>query len=175
MKLLPFPKLRQTYGYDCGAVAIESILGYYGLEIREGVLLKLAKTTKSGTYPPNVIKTLEKYGLKCHVGEFTILDIKKYIDKKIPIILLIQAWTEKKKINWEKDWNDGHYVVAIGYDKKRIYFEDPSSLARTYLNYKELEKRWHDKDKYGKSYINFGIAVYGKKPKFNPSKKIHMG
>jgi ABC-type bacteriocin/lantibiotic exporter with double-glycine peptidase domain len=174
MKILPFPELRQAYTYDCGAIVAEAILEYYGLDVREGIILKIAKTTRAGTPPRKIIKIFEKYGLKCKAGEFAIKELKKFIDKKIPVILLVQAWTFNKKVNWEKDWKDGHYVVAIGYDKKKIYFEDPVSLMRTYLNYNELDKRWHDTDAKGKKYIHYGIAVFGKRPKFNPKKKIHM-
>ncbi|MBU2236000.1 C39 family peptidase, partial [Patescibacteria group bacterium] len=101
-------------------------------------------------------------------------DIKKFINKKIPVILLVQAWTNIKNVNWEKDWIDGHYVVAIGYDKNKIYFEDPSSISRTHLTYNELIKRWHDTDCDGKKYVNYGIAVYGKKPVYDLSKSKHM-
>jgi len=172
MKILPFPRLRQAYDYDCGATVAEAVLIYYGLNIMEGILMRVAKTTKLGTPPKGIMKTIKKYGLKYKAGRFTIEEVKRNIDKKIPVILLLQAWTDKKKVNWEKNWSDGHYVVAIGYDKNKIYFEDPYSILRTYLTYNELEKRWHDKSK-GKKYFHFGIAVYGK-PSFNLKKKIHM-
>ena len=101
--------------------------------------------------------------------------VKNYIDKKFPVILLIQAWPDKKVKDWKNDWIDGHYVVAIGYDKNKIYFEDPSSSLRTYLYYKELEERWHDIDlkKNKKKYNHLGIVVMGKK-KFCEHKAIHM-
>ncbi len=46
MVLLDFPELRQAYDYDCGATALEAILAYYGIEVREELILKCAKTTK---------------------------------------------------------------------------------------------------------------------------------
>jgi len=79
----------------------------------------------------------------------------------------------KKKINWQNNWSDGHYVVAIGFDKNKIYFADPSSIYKTYLTYKELEERWHDQDINDKKYINYGIAVMGKS-NYKYSKTIHM-
>jgi len=174
MKILKFPELRQTYNYDCGAKAIQTVLAYYGIDEREEVIIKLAKTKKSGTYINGIVNALKKYDLKTKVKNLTIEDLKKYIDKGNPVILVLQAWTDKKKINWKKDWLDGHYVVAIGYDKSKIYFADPSSILRTYLSYKELKDRWHDKDVGGKKYVNYGIIVYGKKPKFDFKKIIHM-
>src|SRR3989338_4435827 len=146
MKILDFPILRQTYDYDCGAKATEAVLGYYGLDIREEKIIKIAKTTKEGTPINGIKKVAKKYNLKCKAKEMNIEEIKDCINKNIPVILLLQAWTEKKKPNWKEDWVDGHYVVVIGYDKKKMYFEDPSSILRTYLNLKELKDRWHDED-----------------------------
>jgi len=93
-----------------------------------------------------------------------------------PLIYLISylVYKNQKKIDWEKDWKDGHYVVAIGYDKNKLYFEDPSSPLRTYLSYDELNKRWHNQQKKEK-YFHYAISVYGKKPKFSLNKKVHMG
>ena len=173
MTTITLPQLRQTFDYDCGAKALQAVLVYYGIEEKEDSLIKQLKTSKDGTSIINIIKTAKKYGLKTDSGEMTIKDIKKYIEKKIPVILLLQAWSEKKNINWEKDWVDGHYVVAIGYTKDKILFEDPSSFVRTYLKYDELEKRWHDIDG-NKKYIHYGIAIFGKRPKFNPKKIVHM-
>lgn len=81
---------------------------------------------------------------------------------------------KKKKINWEKELNYGHYAVAIGFTKDKIIFQDPSSFKRTYLLYEELSKRWHDVDTSGKRYFNHGIAIFGKKSKFNRDEIVHM-
>jgi len=174
MRILDFPRLRQTYEYDCGAKALQSVLEYFGIDLREEIILKEAKTSEKGTPVKQVLKILKKNKLKYEEGPLTIKEIKKNIRKKRPVILLVQAWTTKKNVDWKKDWLDGHYVVAIGYDRKRIYFEDPASVLSTYLSTEELEKRWHDMDKQGRKYINYGIIVYGKDREFNSKKTIHM-
>ncbi len=127
-----------------------------------------------GTSIDSMVNTIKKYGLSCQSKTMTIEELKGYIAKKIPVILLLQAWTNKKHINWQCDNSDEHYVVAIGYDKNNIYFEDPYSFERTFLSCDELQNRWHDVDKNEKRYINHGIAVFGKKPKFNSKDIIHM-
>lgn len=174
MKILKFPELQQAYCWDCGANAMQSILAYYNIDVREQIVMKLAKTTKSGTPISGMKKVVKKYGLNFKASKMTIEDIKKYLDKKIPVILLVQAWPDKKNTNWEKDWADNHYVTAIGYDRKKIYFEDPWKTVRTYLAFDEFQKRWHGIDSEEKKYINWGMAVFGKKLNFNPSKSIHM-
>ncbi|MDD5182164.1 MAG: cysteine peptidase family C39 domain-containing protein [Candidatus Nanoarchaeia archaeon] len=161
-KMLAFPDLRQYSSYDCGANAIQSVLAYYGLNVREDRIVKIAgSTAKIGTEPEGFEKIARKFGFKCRIEQMTIRDLKKSIDKKQPVVLLLQAYPDKKVLNWEKTWHTGHYAVAIGYDSKKIYFEDPSSMCRTYLSFKELDKRWHDKDAFGKKYEHAGIIFAG--------------
>jgi len=174
MKIIKFPELKQTTDYDCGATALTAVLAYFGINVAEKDIMQAAKTTKFGTPIVGLKKVVKKYGLKYQAGEMTAEQVKRYIDKKIPVILLIQAWTDKDSVAWQKDWTDGHYAVAIGYDKTKMYFEDPWTTLRTYLTYKELAKRWHDVDKHGKKYLNFGLAVYGKKSSYDLHKTIHM-
>ena len=174
MKIFEFPELRQTYNFDCGAKAIQAVLAYYGFDMREEKIMKMAKTVRIGTPIDGILFVLKEYRFKYKSGKMTILDLKKYIDKKIPIILLLQAWSYKKKKDWKNDWKDGHFVVAIGYDKEKIYFEDPSSVKRTYLTFSELKERWHDEDTDGKRYFNFGIAVFGEKSNYKSERFIHM-
>jgi ABC-type bacteriocin/lantibiotic exporter with double-glycine peptidase domain len=174
MKLICLPQLRQTYDFDCGSKALQSILAYYGIEIREDKIMNTAKTNKDGTSPQGIKRAISKYGLQSKSGKMTIENLKRYIDLKIPVLILLQAWPGKDKTNWEKDWLDGHWVVAIGYTKEKIIFEDPWSIYKTYLKYDELLKRWHDKGLDGKKYLNFGIAVFGRRPVFKRDKLIHM-
>lgn len=174
MKLINLPQLRQTYYFDCGAKALQSILGYYGIEVREDKIIKIAKTDEKGTSVQAIKKVINRYGLKMKASKMNIEILKKNIDDKIPTLVLIQAWPLKQKINWKNSWIDGHWVIVIGYTKEKIIFEDPSSIYKTYLKYDELLERWHDIGLDGKKYLNFGIAVFGKKPTFNRDKIIHM-
>jgi len=160
MKILDFPNARQTYNYDCGAKAMHAVLSYYGINTNESKILQIAKTTPQyGTPLQGMVKVAEHFKLKAKVEMLSIPKLKNYIQKRIPVILLLQAWSSKVK-DWKRDWKDGHYVVAIGYDRERIYFEDPSSVLRTYISYQGLEERWHDQSR-GKKYFNLGIIVSG--------------
>ena len=173
MKLIKFPELRQVYAWDCGASVLQSVLAYFGIDIREEKIIKKAGSTEEGTSPNHLEKVLRQNNIKYKSGEMNIQDIISYLDKDMPVILLLQAWSDKKIVDWKKNWKDGHYVVAIGYDKNKIYFEDPASISRTFLNFGELEERWHDVDLKGKKYIHWGIAIENK---INSKKEtpIHM-
>ena len=173
--MLSFPEFRQTYEYDCGANAMQSILAYYGFDVAECEIMKLARTkAKTGTPIAGLKKVAKKYNLKYDGKKMTVADLKKYLDRKIPVILLLQAWTKKEKIDWPKWWSENHYVVVIGYDKKKIYFEDPASTLRVSLTSAELEERWHGINPLGSKKINFGLAVFGKKGDYNLKKLLHM-
>jgi uncharacterized protein YvpB len=62
-----------------------------------------------------------------------------------PVIVLIQAWKDEDDLTpYEYDFEDGHYVVAIGFDNDYIYFEDPWIHGSiTYMSKGELSDRWH--------------------------------
>jgi len=173
MKLLDFPELRQTYRYDCGAKALQAVLAYYGIEIREELIMKYAKTnSKEGTLLPGMLSVLKKHSLTYDSRKMTLKDVTAYINNNIPVIILVQAWSGKS-IDYTNDYHDGHWVVAIGYDTSKIVFEDPYSFKRTYIENKELETRWHSEED-GKKIINHGIAVFGKKSTYNSGNIVHM-
>ena len=173
MKLLDFPNLQQLYEYDCGACALQAVLIYYGVKTRRGLIMKCAKThTKTGTLALGMKRVLKKFGLKCDDKKIDLKKIKRYIDKKIPILLLLQAW-HPQKVNYAISNASGHWVVAIGYDKNKIIFEDPYVSEKTYLTKQELKKRWHAKEN-GKIIMGYAIAVSGKKPTYNSKKIIAM-
>lgn len=75
-----------------------------------------------------------------------ISDIEKLIAKQTPVIVDIQAWKDSdNKAAWKNDWIDGHYVVAVGYDSKNLYFEDPSLMESIgSITQSEFLDRWHD-------------------------------
>jgi len=140
---------------------------YYGIDAVESELVKQLGTTEDwGTEHTDIIRVAQNYDLMVESGEMDIEKIKNYIDQKIPVILDIQAWSEKENIDYINDWEDGHYVVAIGYDNNGFIIEDPSDFGRQYMTFDELTKRWHDIDKNNTKLYNLGIAIIGS-PKYN--------
>ena len=142
IKLMLFPEFRQTYDYDCGANALHAVLAYFGDDVAEGDLIIQLKTDPNvGTNIDDIVRVSEEYGIKCQVKHnMTIVDLKQNINNNVPTTILVQAWTENQNVNWKTDWEDGHYVTAIGYTDDSIIFEDPSSVVRTYIEFNELNK-----------------------------------
>lgn len=154
------PMVRQGTKFSCGASSFHAVAMYWGVEYEnEFDYFKELKTNKKGTKPQNITKLAKEKGLKTIIKEnMTIKELKAYLNEFKPVILAIQAWGNKKTYN--KNYS-GHYVVACGFDKKNIYFIDPSlGNKKGYLSCKELEKRWHDKDYDGDYWDHLGIVVW---------------
>lgn len=162
LKILDFPELRQIYNYDCGANAMQSILTYYGEDVREQFVMELAGTTDDGTSVTGIKKVADKYKIPYKDGRFTINDLKMHIDNKWPTMMPIQAYPENPDdVVYESDWDDGHWVLAIGYSQTGMEFEDPSSTKRTFIDYEDLDKRWHDVDNDKSKLDHYGIVFMG--------------
>jgi predicted double-glycine peptidase len=149
--------VQQPENYSCGAAATMSILAYYGVGPEDYAVRKkkLGTTKKNGTDYRRIVayaNTLTKEsGLKAEAQPgMTLQQLDQSLDAGRPVICSIQAYDEddppEQRPGIYKDKNEnGHYVVAIGYDQKNYYFMDPSLTGRRgYLPREEFAERWHD-------------------------------
>jgi ABC-type bacteriocin/lantibiotic exporter with double-glycine peptidase domain len=170
-KIIRVPLTRQATDYTCGVAALQAILAYYGEDVREDVLAKaLHANHKIGTRYKNIQHYAEAHGLTVHVDlEMTIEQLKNSLQSGHPVLCLIQAWAEKKT-DYKTDWDDGHYVVAVGFDDERVIFMDPSTAGHyTYIPLQEFAQRWHDVD--GTVKLNhFGMSLWKEGTSFDPEK-----
>jgi predicted double-glycine peptidase len=155
------PLTRQATEYTCGVAALQSVLGYWGEDHREDELAKgLKSNTVHGTGYKNIADFAKQHGYSVGINKgMTLPQLFAEMDQRRPVICLIQAWPDKK-VDFAKDWDDGHYVVAVGYDSRNVYFMDPSTLGSyTYIPRSEFLSRWHDTD--GKErLVHFGMTVF---------------
>ncbi len=168
-KILDVPITRQTFDYDCGAKALQTLLVYYGLDIREDMLIKELRASKvDGSSIRSIRQYAQKQGFHVNARQnMSINDLIHSIDEGFPVLVLVQAWAEKKlsEEEWRSNENDGHYVIVIGYGKDKIIFEDPSSFNRTWLTHKEFLNRWHDVNPENSQKIHrFGMILHGRDP-----------
>ncbi len=165
MDLIEVPCGRQTYEFDCGAKALQILMAYYGLDLREDQLIRELKTDGDGTRVKRMISVAKKHGFDVSSTEKTTLrDVKKWVDEKTPVIVLLQAWAPRRMTmeDWRKDYDDGHFVIVIGYTSEMIVFEDPASFRRTWLSEREFLIRWHDRDtQTGKKIRRFSMVLRG--------------
>jgi len=159
---------RQAFDFDCGATALQTVMAYYGVEVRLDELMETLGTDEEGTDVYSIIRTAQRYGFNVHARSgWTLKELQKKIDEGIPVIVLLQAWAERPKTlrEWEIDYEDGHYAIVIGHARGVLLFEDPSSFRRTWLREKEFLVRWHDRDAMtGEVFDHFGILLLGKEP-----------
>lgn len=157
MQTIPnFPIREQKSEYDCGVASLWCVLKYYGIQVAYDELTNLLKTSPlHGTSVKRFIKVCKDFDLKCDYFRNDISRIKKYIRKEIPIVCLIQ---NRKETYWYNTWEHGHYVVIIGYARKRLYFFDPATGGVEMISIKKFKKQWHDMSR-GVVYKKVAIAI----------------
>ena len=158
--LIWVPLTYQAYDYTCGISALQSILYYYGKEFGQDELAKALKSDPiKGTNYRRMVAFARSLGFQVDVLiHMSLEDLKKLIDDRKPVIVLIQAWPDSA-VKWPESWEEGHYAVAIGYDGRNIYFMDASTLGHyTFIPIPEFLDRWHDMDDQVKL-IHFGIVI----------------
>jgi predicted double-glycine peptidase len=167
---------RQTFDFDCGAKALQTVMAYYGVDVREDELIKELKTTLEGTRSVNVRLVAKSHGFKVKSGVgWTLEGIKRYVNAGTPVIVLLQAWADKFMTieDWSKGYEYGHYAIVIDNKNEIVVFEDPASFRRTWLAESEFILRWHDRDpKTRRKLEHFGMVLLGKEPAIPTTK--HM-
>lgn len=118
----------------CGPASLKMVLEYFGTKKSEKELVLLSKATASkGTTAENLVRAAKKLGFHAFTKDFSsIKEIKKYIDKKTPVIV---------------DWfsgDDGHYSVVADIDKKFIYLQDPDLNKINKLDLITFQRVWFD-------------------------------
>ena len=133
---IDLPSVEQQKTYTCGGAALRAVAELHGVgPDKEVHFEKLLKSNyDDGTTPESIVKIGKLLGLRpvAKTG-MTVKELVRYLDNQCPVICAMQAWGEPH--NYHKS-SSGHYVVAIGFTKDRIYFEDPSIKgSRGYLKY----------------------------------------
>jgi predicted double-glycine peptidase len=167
------PDVRQSTSYSCGAAALQAVLGYYGIEAREDVLMKELRTTEAqGTHPADILRVARARGLRAELREgLTLDDLRAALAKGTPVMVAMQAWADVQApgFSWAKTWEDGHYVIVLGMNAAEIVVEDPSLLGcRGIIPLQEFIDRWHDYegqaplDASDRTYVRMGIFIDGR-------------
>ena len=161
LELIHLPKVEQSHKYDCGAAALRSICQYYGVgPDEEDDFIAILGSNQRGTSHHDIVRVARHFGLHAASQEHLSLDdLKQCLDAKIPMICAIQAWGDKNQYD---HLQDGHYVIAIGYDDQHVFFEDPSiHKSRGQLPEEEFVRRWVDTDLNGKKRLDhLGIIIW---------------
>ena len=137
--MIHVPMTRQATPYTCGAAVLASVHG-------------------------TTIRSIENFAkirnLRVNWRDaWTLKDLETSVAKGVPVIVLIQAYSDYPNVDWKNDWDDGHYVVVNGMDRNNVYMMDPSSRGTyTYIPRREFLDRWHDVDVEIR-HVRFGMTI----------------
>jgi len=176
--LILVPLCRQETGYTCGVAATQALLCYH-LDCgwrQDRLARKLKADPQTGTRYKAIQRFFQSQGYSAEVHtDMTLQDLEASLDAGTPVICLIQAWAGHP-VEYAADWDDGHYVVAVGYDAEQVYFMDPSTLGSyTFIPVGEFVARWHDMDPVsGARLVHFGMLVAKASAHYTPGGLRHM-
>jgi ABC-type bacteriocin/lantibiotic exporter with double-glycine peptidase domain len=165
-RLMRLPDVRQHTAYACGAAALQAVLAYHGIDARGDELMdELGTDPVVGTRWWEIKRVAERHKLRVEKHEgMTTGGLKALLARDVPVVLAIQAWADRTALAGDVDWadrtEDGHYVVAVGYDERLFYFEDPAIFGVGYIPHEDLAERWFDFDEHGTRLDRFGLAFF---------------
>jgi len=171
---LPVPDVRQSTTYSCGAAALQAVIAYWGIEKREGELVRLLGSSEDrGTGPTELVRVARELGLTADLVDGMPLDeLRATVARGTPVIVSIQAWVaDPAHVDWTATWEDGHYVIVTGLDDEYVFVEDPSLLGtRGFIPLPQFLDRWHDyvgdppRDPSDRTYVHLAVVIEGAAP-----------
>ena len=154
--LIRVPLVSQARDYTCGVAALQAVLLYYGEDdySQSELARYLGANPRHGISYRAILRFANRRFSDPQKRNFwmwkrcgmTIDVLREVIDSGRPPIIPFQAWV-RPGVSWKKEWNEGHYAVAVGYDEDNIYFMDSAILGHyAYIPVDEFLDRWHDRD-----------------------------
>lgn len=182
---LAVPRTRQATSHTCGCAALQAVLGYFGIDEREGYLAEeCGAGPEHGTRNHRISAYARSVGLAVdtHCG-WTWDELSAALAKGVPVVVALQAWHDDvahPEFDYGPEWEDGHYVVVCGLDDRHVYLMDPSTLgAYCFLPRSDFEQRWHDYEvtESGQrvELVHFGMAFSGRACAFDENEFLYMG
>lgn len=138
MKILKIPFFNQKEDNTCGPASLEMVFSFFGRDLSESKLKKLAKTTKdNGTSHFGIIQAVRKSNFYCYVHKNSDLhQIKSFISQGFPVIIRYIEPSE----------NEDHYSIVVGFNKNHLFLNDPWNGKRYKISNHKFISRWRDDD-----------------------------
>jgi len=144
-KMLKIKPFQETLNASmCGPASLKIVLKYYGVDVKEKELAKIAERNKDlGISDKGIEKTAKSYGFKVKIkNNSNFKDIEKWLEKKVPVIV---NWFTRGRCDYtDSDIADGHYSVVTGLDDKFIYLQDPEIGKIRRLERDDFMRVWFD-------------------------------
>lgn len=113
-------------GNECSACACAYVLRHMGIDVDSETLYLEIKRVFGFVPASSLVNVLENYGLDAAAYHGTIDTLKERLCQGTPVIVFTRIP------------GDTHYMIAVGYDDKKVYFIDPkeenSNVENTHYN-----------------------------------------
>jgi len=164
------PKLSQNDDYTCGVVLLEAFARLFNVapddtevDVREWFKSKLKPSKEYGTSPSSLFELADELDLQPTVYHpMSVAQVKTALNAGCPVMCCVQAWGDSDDYSRA---GSGHYIGAIGYDRYRVYFEDPVlKRGRGFMTWGQFVDRWHDVGGDGNEYRQWGMTLWHDEP-----------
>lgn len=146
--LLDTPDIRQLGPYDCGRAAALIVLRYYGMSEADAATSagRIPVDKHDGTDPAQLAAWARHEGWHVNEGWMDLHTVRHHGAQGTPVILLATLH------------GGGHWVVSRGIARRSIYLQDPAT-GRDKHDIDEFTKVWHDANRYGARFRQWGIVM----------------